>query len=131
PQLLADFADTLAMLNGRNLEGRPLELIGAALKADPKHPKALMLLGTAAFNRGDFAAAAATWQALLAALPPDSEQAKGVAASSAQAQQRAGTPAATAKPPTDAIAGASIDGTVTLSDALKPRVAAGATLFVF
>ena len=35
PQLLADYADALAMVNGRNLEGRPTELVMEALKLDP------------------------------------------------------------------------------------------------
>lgn len=96
PNVLADYADTLAMLNGRSLEGRPGELVSAALKLDPAHPKSLSLAGTAAFNRGDFDAAMATWRKLQAVLPPESPQARSVANSIAQAQ------AAAAQPPSDA-----------------------------
>jgi cytochrome c-type biogenesis protein CcmH len=149
PQLLADYADTLAMINGRSLEGRPLQLVNEALKLDPAHPKSLALSGTAAFNRGDFAAALTVWQKLLASLPPDSEQARSLATSIAQAQAGAakvpGPPGtggeqplsqATAKPATSATPAAqagpaSVEGSVTISDALKPRVAPGTTLFVF
>jgi len=90
PTVLADYADTLAMVNGRSLEGRPTELVQAALAADPRHAKALSLAGTAAFNRGDFAAAVAFWQRLQAVLPAQSQQAGAVAASIAQAQAAAG-----------------------------------------
>ncbi|MGB8600484.1 MAG: c-type cytochrome biogenesis protein CcmI, partial [Burkholderiales bacterium] len=47
PQLLADYADTLATANGGNLNGKPQELIQAALKLDPNHQKSLALAGTA------------------------------------------------------------------------------------
>lgn len=145
PQVLADYADTLAMVNGRNLEGRPTQLVAAALKLDPVHPKALALAGTAAFDRGDFASAVASWQKLQAVLPPDSDQARSIANSISQAQ------AAAAKVPTPVAAGgrpkpeasgppaapvatagpAIIEGRVTIADALKPRLAPGTTLFIF
>ena len=141
PQLLADYADTLAMINGRSLEGRPLELVQAALKIDPAHSKALALSGTAAFNRGDFAGAVAIWQKLQATLPPESPQARSIATSIAQAQAAAAkVPAlpvsAGAKPPIAAApvepAGAgTVEGSVTVAESLKPRVAPGTTLFVF
>ncbi|MBC5764040.1 c-type cytochrome biogenesis protein CcmI [Ramlibacter albus] len=128
--LLADYADTLAMLNGRNLEGRPMELVNLALQADPTHPKALSLAGTAAFNRRDFALAAATWQKLLDTLPADSDQARSVASSIAQAQQAASTQTAPAQASAPSGA-AQIDGTVDVAPAIKARIPRGATLFVF
>ena len=50
-QLLADYADTLGVVHGRKLEGKPEVLIQQALKIDPRNVKALMLAGTVAFNR--------------------------------------------------------------------------------
>src|SRR5690242_18933277 len=119
------------MVNGRNLEGRPMALVEAALKIDPKHQKSLALAGTAAFNRGDYAKAVAWWQQLKVQLPPDSEQARSVAASIAQAQAQGGAAANAAPAAAPAAAGASVEGTVTVSDALRARLAPGATLFVF
>jgi cytochrome c-type biogenesis protein CcmH len=139
-QVLVDYADTLAMVNGRNLEGRPTELVNAALKIDPKHPKALALSGTAAFNSGDFAGAVKQWQQLQATLAPGSDQARSISASIAQAQAAANSPAqaktGNAPAPQASLAAAapgsgSIEGSVTIADALKPRMAGGATLFVF
>ena len=136
-QILADYADVLAMVNGRNLEGRPLGLLQQALRIDPKHQKALSLIGTAAFDRGDYAAAADWWKQLLATVPPGSQQAKTVQASIAQAEAGGASPARTATASTTATtkvaAGADpgVEGTVTIADALKGRVPAGATLFVY
>ena len=139
-QVLVDYADTLAMVNGRNLEGRPMELVNAALKIDPKQPKALALSGTAAFNRGDFAGALSQWQQLQATLPAGSPQALSIGESITQAQtaakaQGAQPPAApqvaAAAPQPAAANGGSIEGSVAVADALKPRLPAGATLFVF
>lgn len=103
PQVLADYADTLAMVNGRSLEGRPMELVNAALKLDPVHQKSLALAGTAAFNRNDYGAAVVQWRKLEAVLPPGSEQARAIAVSIAQAQA-AGQGAA--PPPVAALAAA-------------------------
>ena len=37
PDLLADYADTLGMMQGRHLAGKPLALVERALAIDPKH----------------------------------------------------------------------------------------------
>jgi cytochrome c-type biogenesis protein CcmH len=137
-QVLADHADALAMLNGRNLEGRPLALVEAALKIAPNHAKALSLAGTAAFNRHDYAGAVQQWRKLQATLPPDSEPARAVATSIAQAQAaaaadtpttQAGAAGSAAAP--GAASGATVEGQVVVAAALAPRIAAGDTLFVF
>jgi cytochrome c-type biogenesis protein CcmH/NrfG len=59
--LLADYADVLAMAQGRRLEGEPEKLIARALEADPRNLKALALAGTAAFEKKDYAGAVAQW----------------------------------------------------------------------
>jgi cytochrome c-type biogenesis protein CcmH len=156
PQLLSDYADVLAMVNGRSLEGRPTQLVMEALKVDPRHQKSLALAGTAAFNRGEFAKAADWWKQLLATLPPGSEQANAVESNIAQAQaggkdtggsvmaagpaapaapaappmQRAtATPATTAAPADNAAA--TVEGSVTLADAVKAGMAPGSVLFIY
>ena len=57
-----------------------IALIERALKADPKHLKALALAGSAAFDRGDYAVAISQWQKIAVQLPPDSELAPRVQA---------------------------------------------------
>ncbi|HRD95186.1 MAG TPA: c-type cytochrome biogenesis protein CcmI, partial [Rubrivivax sp.] len=59
--ILADYADALAVKNGRTLDGEPMQYIEKALKADPNHVKSLVLAGTAHFNRGDYAGAVRYW----------------------------------------------------------------------
>lgn len=83
-QLLADFADTLAVAQGRSLSGEPERLIKRALAVDPRNVKALALGGTAAFVRGDYARASALWKRVLEIVPPDSEMAQRIQASLAQ-----------------------------------------------
>ena len=138
PQILADYADVLAMVNGRKLEGKPEQLVLQALKADPKHQKALALAGTAAFNRGDFPKAADWWKQLLATLPPGSEQAKAVQANIQQAESGGVSVAARAAAPADsgagtaaAAAGAAVEGSVSIADAVKGSIAPGSVLFIY
>lgn len=76
--VLADYADALALSRGRNLAGEPTELVLRALKADPRHPKALALAGTAKLNSGDYAESLAYWERLYAVFPPDSPDASQV-----------------------------------------------------
>ncbi|MGZ9189691.1 MAG: c-type cytochrome biogenesis protein CcmI, partial [Nitrospira sp.] len=71
--MLADYADALAVHQGRKLEGKPETLIEKALKVDPNHVKALMLAGTVAYNRKDFVLAVKDWERARANLPSDSE----------------------------------------------------------
>jgi len=135
-QLLVDYADVLAMAQGSNLEGEPEKLVQRALAIDPNNPKALALAGTAAFNRQQYAVAVKYWQKLAAVLPPGSEMAGAVQNSIAEAQSLAGG-AKTAVAPKDAPAASSasapsqVGGTVSLSAALKARVAPDDTVFIF
>lgn len=71
--LWADYAFVSAMANGRNLEGRPQELIERALQADPENAKALQLAGSAAFQAKDYKKAVGYWERVLKQVPPGSE----------------------------------------------------------
>ena len=73
PDLLASYAETLAMANGKGLKGKPRELVERALKLDPKHPHALFLAGAAAMEAGDNKQGITYWEALLAEVEPGSE----------------------------------------------------------
>ena len=69
----SDYAFATAMASGRNLEGKPMELIQQALKVDPENAKALQLAGTAAFQAKDYNKAIDYWNRVLKQVPPDSE----------------------------------------------------------
>lgn len=94
--LLTQFADLLAMRAGNQLEGRPLEMVNRALALKPKHPVALMMAGSAAYRRADYALAAQHWAVALEVLPPNSRDAALVSAELADARTKAKIP--TAKP---------------------------------
>lgn len=155
--VLADWADALAMKQGRNLAGKPYELVKQALKIDPAHQKSLALAGTAAMNEGDYAASIRYWQGLRSQVAAGSEdqakvdgiieEVRGRAAATgkplpagpgpAPAPRVAQAPPATlpTQPaqtaPAPAPSGATVSGTVTIADALAPKVAITDTLFIF
>ncbi len=89
--LLADYADALGSAQGGTLAGKPQELIARALKADPNSWKANALAGTAAFDAKDYSKAVFYWERTKANVPPDSEFAKGLDASIAEARQLGGS----------------------------------------
>jgi len=145
-QVLADYADAVAATKGTANNPQSIALIQRALQADPKHPKALALSGTVAYERGDYPAAMAEWQKIADQLPPGSDLNERVQASIADARERAtGTRAApTPAPPSSATVAAaappasaakatasSVSGVVTLDPALAAQAAPDDTLFVF
>ena len=73
PELLASYAETIAMATGNGLKGKPGQLIERALKIDPQHPHSLFLAGAAAMEAGDNKKGIAYWEALLPQVEPGSE----------------------------------------------------------
>ena len=134
-QLLADHAEVLAMLQGQSMVGEPTKLLERALMLDPNNLKALALAGSAAFEKQDFAKAAQFWSKAQSLAPPGSDFAKGLASSVEEARAASGQkgrPQVTAKSaPTPAVAAESVQGVVSLSPALKSKVAPDDTVFIF
>jgi len=134
PTALAGYAESLAILNGRVLQGQPAELIRQALAINPKEPKALELAGIGAFQENNFAQAAYYWKQLLNQLPPDSPYAMDIAVAMKEAKERAET--AFGKPldkvlGSDKVVVQTINGKVEISPKLKDKVPANATIFLF
>jgi cytochrome c-type biogenesis protein CcmH len=150
--LLADYADALAMSQGRKLAGKPMELVNRALKIDPLQWKALAMAGTDAFDRQDYKGAVALWERLAASLPEDAPFRQQLAGSINEARSRAGLPplaaatvppaaarpappaAAAKKPAADPVASATggrVGGTVTLSAELRAKVAPEDSVIIF
>ena len=140
--LLADYADALAMAQGRKLSGKPAELAARALTIDPNHKKALALAGTAALEANDLGGAIGYYRRLLAQLPEGSDDAKQITAiiakvESAKSGGKGLPPSAPAPerapPPALASPGsnAAITGRVEISAALAPKVAVTDTVFIF
>lgn len=126
--LLADLADVVAMAQGKRLAGEPAALVQRALDADPRHVKALALAGSVAFEARDYPAARGYWERLLAVVPAQSDVARSIQGSIAQAMKMEAALGSGAAPTT---AAAPLTGEVSLSPELAARVAAGDTLFVF
>ena len=150
--LLTDYADTLAMAQGRRLAGAPAALIQRALAIEPKNKKALALAATVALEARELDLSIAYWRRLAAELPPGSDEARQVADVIAEvdAARREGTTGsagpskrAATEPPASApstpskprgttpAAGSAIAGRVDLNVALASKVALNDTVFIF
>ena len=133
PQLLADYADALAVVNGHKLTGKPEELVNQALKLDPHHVKALMLAATAAFDRKDYKQAISYWERLQQDLPADSEILPEVKASLNEARALSGEKVQT-QPEVKSIEqpiATGISGTVRISPKLAGKLDFSSTVFIF
>ena len=132
-QLLADFADALAMTRGEKLAGEPEQLVLRALEVDPNNLKALALAGTAAYERQDFAKAAELWGRMLPLVPADSEDARMISGNVEEAKKLAGIGGGEkpASNPTVASAHPGVRGTVTLSADMKKQAKPDDLVFIF
>jgi cytochrome c-type biogenesis protein CcmH len=128
-------ADSMLRADHR-IQGRARELLDRAVRLQPDSQRGLWLLGISQYQDGHYAEAAATWRLLQPQLEPGSKVAQAVAGQIAMADARAGgqpAPAAStaASAPSAAAAGPALTVQVSLAPALKDRLAAGDTLFVY
>lgn len=134
-ELMLQVAELSAELNEGRIEGRGRELLQRVLKAEPQNPQALVLAGTDAFFRQQYADAVRHWEAVLAQLPPGSPDAQNLTAGiekarSLQGEAPAGARArAEAKP--QAAAGKTVSGRVTLAPALAGKASPDDVVFIF
>lgn len=126
PQLLADYADVLAANANGNFAGKPQQLLNKALALDPNNLLALWLSGTAAFNAQNYRAAVQSWERLAKQLPPDTDEARAIASSIAEARSKGGLAPASAP----VINNQGVSGQVGISSELQSKVKAGDTLMV-
>lgn len=126
-QVLADFADALAMSRGQSMAGEPEKLVLRALQIEPTNLKALALAGTAEYERKDYRAAAKTWGRMLSLVPPGSEDARAIQSNIDEALALGGA-AGGAVPQGKARA---LRGEVRLSDKLKKEASPEDIVFIF
>jgi cytochrome c-type biogenesis protein CcmH/NrfG len=136
----ADYADTTGTVQGNRLAGEPEAFIARALALDANHPKALWLKASADEEADRYGDAIAAWQRLQAVLPPDSQDAKIVAANLQRDREAAANikadaagksaPGGASAAAVASAAGNSISGEVSISSTLSSRAAPGATLFI-
>lgn len=136
-QLIVDYADALAMAQGRQLLGEPEKLIARALEIEPDNLKALALAGTVAFQKKRYDEAITRWQHMLDLVPPGSEVAKAVEGSVAEARQAlaaSGKPGArgdAAEQGKAVKAATRVSGSVAIAPELAGRFAPTDTLFIY
>lgn len=147
--VLADYADTLGALNGGRLNDEAVKMVERALVLEPDNIKARALAGSVAFDRRDYATAVRQWEAVVAALPPESSFVPELQASIAQARELGGMPAAAPGAPPAAVPApvtaatpaattnsatastTAISGQVGLAPALASQVSPDDTVFIF
>jgi cytochrome c-type biogenesis protein CcmH len=157
-EVLTDYADIVAMTHDGSLIGEPYELVKKALRLDARNPKALALAGTAEFEQKKYKEAAASWEKLLALIPPSEaeltqsvkasiDEAKSLASGGkggmmARAMEQSGSqtqtpPPAETKPAGAASAGAAtatsgtLSGKVTLSPAMAAKASPSDSVYIF
>jgi cytochrome c-type biogenesis protein CcmH len=130
-QAFADYADALAVANGRRFEGKPTELIERALALDGRNAKALALAGSAAYERGAWRDAAQYWTRARDATS-DPRFRADLAASLHQARVQLGEERpAPAAAPKAARAASTVSGRLLIADELGRSLPPDATVFVF
>jgi len=146
---LVDYADALAFKNNGALEGEPLRLVERALKLQPDNLKALVLAGSAAFDRQDHAKAVLYWDRVVSIGPADLEIVQMARSGAVEARLRGklppaaaaampatATPASPAASPAAAAVAAApvaatVSGTVRLSPQLKAQAGPEDSVFIF
>lgn len=83
-----ELAEAKALQQGGRLAGEPAKLVDHALALQATHPQALDLAGSAAYEAGDYKAAAGHWKQLLAALEPADARREPLTAAIQRAEQR-------------------------------------------
>jgi cytochrome c-type biogenesis protein CcmH len=102
PDVVTAYAQAVASNAGGQLAGRPAELIRTALEIDPGHATARWLDGLIAYQAEDFAGAVERWEALLAGLDPQGQEAQELREFIADARERSGDAPETSSPPVPA-----------------------------
>ncbi|HVY08487.1 MAG TPA: c-type cytochrome biogenesis protein CcmI [Burkholderiales bacterium] len=131
--LLADYAESLALVAGRSMAGEPTKLLDRALKLAPDNPKILALAGSAAFERKDYKNAVRYWEGILKHPDVDADLAqalqKGIAEAKARMSGKAGP---SDKPVASTSAGKErISGEVSLDPGLLAATQPDDVVFVF
>jgi cytochrome c-type biogenesis protein CcmH len=142
PELLADYADALAMSAGGQFTPETGEVLTRALAKDPDNIKALWLAGHWKNQSGDYTAAIEYWQQAAALLPADGEDAAVIGQQITRAREQLGLPpladmqpaTTAAQAPVEkpaAAAATAIQVSVSLDPQLAAQVKPDDTLFVF
>ena len=133
PQLLTNYADTLAMASGGDFTDEVGELLKTALKLQPDNVKALWLMGHWHYQRKQHNESLSLWEIASALLPADSENAVALNQQIQFVRNKLGMTEVKETPDTQttATSKASIQVTVSLDPTFKDRTSPEDTLFIF
>ena len=133
-RLLADYAETLVLLADGKFSGQPIELLARALRIDPNDGKAVALMGAAQYREGNLPEALRYLRQLTRTMEPGSEEAARLQEAVDRIEaELAASPQATAAvpaPQTPAAVDLRIAGEITIDEALRATLPAGAVLFI-
>ncbi len=128
--VMSGYAEAMAVNAGRDLSGRPIQLVREALVLDPEDPKALEMSGIHAYQNQEYTTAGYYWNQLLAQTPEDTpahaelttmvRQARALGHAEAFGEQEA-----------DAAALGTIGGRVELAPELADEADPGDTVYLF
>jgi cytochrome c-type biogenesis protein CcmH len=131
PELLADYADALAMAAGGRFTPETGELLQRALAAQPDNIKALWLAGHWKNQEGDVSAAIEYWQQAADLLPADGEDAVVIGQQISRAREKLGLPPLAAAQPAAARSSApAAAAEMSSATAAAPAAAAASTIQV-
>lgn len=128
-QLLVEYAQTLAEQRGGQLAGKPRDLLERAVSLEPTHERARWLAGFAALQSGETERALEHWNALLAQLPSDSDEASMIREMTARATSAQSMPSENASGMSESAIG--IEVNVRLDGVLESEANPTDTVFVF
>ena len=136
--IVSAYAEAMAINAGRDLSGRPMQLVREALELAAQDPKALELAAINAFQQEEYTKAVYYFRQLLKVLPEDSSYAQDVDQAMREAKRRAEEAAYGApldnRPPTDdvhSVAKGTISGTVELDPALAAKLTGSEAVFLY
>lgn len=146
-RLLADYAETLVVVNGGEFGPRVVALLERALKADPDDGKAIAMMGAAQYLAGNLAQSLVHLKRLAAGMPEGSPEAARLGDTVARIEAELASQSVATGPDNAASPGnatgpaaagpaqasptdARITGTITIDEALRGSAREGMTLFV-
>ncbi len=124
PEVMLNYANSLAMSRNGRLAGEPAALIYQTLQLEPNNDNALWLAGMAKVEEGDTAQAIGYWEKLAGLLPPGSDAVQQVRQMIAEVSAQQNN-----KP--NAVATTKINVRVELDAAIKAQVQPQQTVFIY
>jgi cytochrome c-type biogenesis protein CcmH len=94
PAVLVSLADSLAMMQGGKLAGRPASLVRLALQKEPDNPVALWLSGNAAAEEGHWQEAIDHWRKVEPLVADEPQSVQELRSRIAEAEEKLGRPTA-------------------------------------